>query len=87
MKMLYEQVLRKETDLPINYMDGLRRVCEEDKYAFVTLDNMAAILQNDLDCKLEPLDVIRQSSIAMALQPNSPYRGIIDSKWVQSTLL
>lgn len=80
MKMLNEKVLMKETDLPRNYLEGLERVCKEDKYAFMVLDNMAAILQQKVNCKLEPLDVITQTTIAMALRPNSPYRGIIDTK-------
>lgn len=70
----------KETNLPSNYMDGLERVCKEDKYSFMALDNRAVIIQEKLDCKLEHLDVITQTTIAMALQPNSPYRGIINSK-------
>lgn len=82
LRVLFDELLMKETDLPRNYMDGLERVCKEDKYAFMTLDNMAAILQERVDCKLEPLDVITQTTIAMALRPNSPYRGIINAKCV-----
>jgi hypothetical protein len=77
----------KETNLPSNYLDGLDRVCKEDKYAFMTLDNMAGLLQQKVDCKLEPLDAITQTTIAMALQPNSPYRGIINTKLVQVSLI
>lgn len=72
----------KETNLPINYLNGLERVCKEDKYAFMTLDKMVMLLQPIVDCKLEPLDGIAQSTIAMALQNNSPYRGIINTKCV-----
>ncbi|XP_071625720.1 probable glutamate receptor isoform X1 [Temnothorax longispinosus] len=79
MSVLFDELLMKETDLPSNYLDGLKHVCKEDKYAFMTLDNMAALLQQKVDCKLEPLDVITQTTIAMALQPNSPYRGIINA--------
>ncbi|KYM79557.1 putative glutamate receptor [Atta colombica] len=79
MNVLFDKLLRKETDLPSNYLDGLERVCKDDKYAFMTLDNMATLLQQKVDCKLEPLDVITQTTIAMALQPNSPYRGIINA--------
>ncbi|XP_011693318.1 PREDICTED: glutamate receptor ionotropic, delta-1-like isoform X2 [Wasmannia auropunctata] len=79
MSVLFDELITKETDLPSNYLDGLERVCKEDKYAFMTLDNMAALLQQKVDCKLEPLDVITQTTIAMALQVNSPYRGIINA--------
>ncbi|KAL0119313.1 hypothetical protein PUN28_009707 [Cardiocondyla obscurior] len=80
MNVLFDELLMKETNLPRNYLDGLEQVCKEDKYAFMTLDNMAALLQQKVDCKLEPLDVITQTTIAMAVQPNSPYRGIINAK-------
>ncbi|XP_014488825.1 PREDICTED: glutamate receptor U1-like [Dinoponera quadriceps] len=79
LNVLFDELLMKETNLPINYMDGLERVCKEDKYAFMTLDNMAAILRDKVDCDLEPLDAITQITIAMALRPNSPYRGIINT--------
>lgn len=76
----------KETNLPSNYLDGLQHVCKKDKYAFMLLDNMARLLQHKVDCKIEPLDVITQTTIAMALQPNSPYRGLINTKYVGVSL-
>lgn len=78
---MFEELLTKETDLPVNYFDGLERVCREKNYAFMTLDNMASLLQEKVDCTLEPLDVIMQTTIAMAMPFQSPYRGIIDTKW------
>lgn len=77
---MFEELLTRETDLPVNYLDGLTRVCKESKYAFMTLDNMAAVLRGKVDCSLEPLDVMMQTTIAMAVPPQSPYRGIIDTK-------
>ncbi|CAL1673816.1 unnamed protein product [Lasius platythorax] len=82
MSQVFDKLIRKETiakKLPTSYMEGLERVCREDKYAFVTLDNMAALLQQKVNCKLEPLDVITPTTIAMTLQRNSPYRGIINA--------
>lgn len=87
LNVLFDKLLMKETKLPSNYMDGLKRVCKEDKYAFMVLDNMAMILQQKVDCKLESLDAIMQTTIAMALRPNSPYRGIINAKWVEIKLM
>lgn len=87
MSQVFDKLIRKETiakKLPTSYMEGLERVCREDKYAFVTLDNMAALLQQKVNCKLEPLDVITPTTIAMTLQRNSPYRGIINAQWVSS---
>lgn len=79
LSIMFEELLTRETDLPINYLDGLQRVCREKNYAFMTLDNMASVLQGKVDCVLEPLDVIMQVTIAMAVPFQSPYRGIIDT--------
>lgn len=79
LSILFDQVLAKEVDLPINYLDGLQRVCEEDKYAFMAMDNTASELQRKLPCRLEHLDTITQTSIAMATSTRNPYRGIINN--------
>lgn len=79
LNILFEQLLIKEVDLPSNYLDGLTRVCSEEQYAFMTLDNMADVLQGMVDCVLEPLDSMMQTTVAMAISTNSPYRGIIDT--------
>lgn len=71
MTVLFDELLKKETNLPSNYLNGLERVCKEKKYAFMTLDNMAQLLQQKVDCKLEPLDAITQTTIAMGLRRNS----------------
>ncbi|XP_039314126.1 probable glutamate receptor isoform X2 [Solenopsis invicta] len=73
MRMLFDQLLVKETDLPSNCLDGLERICREKKYAFMALDKMAIVLQPKINCKLESLDIIMQASIAMAVQSNNPY--------------
>lgn len=78
--IMFNELLTRETDLPVNYIDGLKRVCREKNYAFMTLDNMASLLQGKVDCVLEPLDSIMQVTIAMAVPFQSPYRGIIDTK-------
>nr|XP_033342788.1 glutamate receptor ionotropic, delta-1-like [Megalopta genalis] len=77
--IMFDELLASETDLPVNYRDGLERVCREDKYAFMTLDNMAYVLQGVVDCTLEPLDTMVQTTVAMAVPEHSPYRGIIDT--------
>ncbi|KAI4496719.1 hypothetical protein M0804_000529 [Polistes exclamans] len=79
LSVLFDNILTKETDLPINYFDGLRRVCKENKYAFMAMDNIAAELQRKLTCSVESLDTIMQTTIAMAVPNRSPYDGIINS--------
>ena len=76
---MFDEVLDQD-DLAPNYLEGLKRVCEEENYAFMTMDNMVAVLQPKVNCILEPLDVMMQTTIAMAVRKWSPYRGIINSK-------
>lgn len=83
MSQVFDKLIMKETiakKLPTSYMEGLERVCGDDKYAFVVLDSMATILQSKVNCKLIPLDVITPATIAMAVQRNSPYRGLINKR-------
>ncbi|XP_076651475.1 glutamate receptor-like isoform X3 [Halictus rubicundus] len=77
--IMFDKLMASETDLPVNYLDGLGRVCRESKYAFMTLDNMATVLQGAVECMLEPLDTMVQTTVAMAVPSQSPYRGIIDT--------
>lgn len=84
LRVLFDELLTKEVTLPNNYVEGLTNVCEEENYAFMTLDNVVSQLQPKVSCKLEPLDLIMQSSIAMGVSPRSPYRQIINSKSVFS---
>ena len=72
--------LLDHADLPSNYLEGLKKVCREEKYAFMTMDNMVTVLQPEVDCILEPLDIMMQTTIGMAVRKWSPYKGIINSK-------
>ncbi|CAD6233938.1 GSCOCG00007415001-RA-CDS, partial [Cotesia congregata] len=77
--VLYDEVLVKETELPSNYLEGLSKVCSEDKYAFMSLDAAVSQLKSSVHCTLVPLDTISQASIGMALGPDCPFRGIINN--------
>ncbi|XP_076394994.1 glutamate receptor isoform X2 [Megachile rotundata] len=77
--LMFKKLLSKETDLPTNCLDGLRRICSETRYAFMTMDNMAAVLRGKVDCTFEPLDSIMQATVAMAVPERSPYRGLINT--------
>lgn len=80
---MFDEILDRD-DLPPNYFEGLKKVCEEENYAFMAMDNMVAVLQPRVNCILEPLDVMMQTTIGMAVRKWSPYKGIINSKCVQN---
>ncbi|XP_039314127.1 uncharacterized protein LOC105207569 [Solenopsis invicta] len=78
LRMLFDQLVLKETDLPSNDLDSLSRVCREKKYSVMTLDNMVILLQPQINCKVEPLDVIMSCCLSMGLPSNNPYLRIIN---------
>ena len=79
---MLKEILDDEDKLPKNYLEGLTKVCEEKDYAFMITDNMFAILQHQMNCILEPLEAIMQTTLAMGVQKRSPYRGIINNKYL-----
>ncbi|KAJ8681897.1 hypothetical protein QAD02_017689 [Eretmocerus hayati] len=76
---MFEEILDEPENLPNNYFEGLTSVCTKENYAFMTMDNMFAILEHQVPCILEPLDTIMQTTMAMATPQRSPYRGLINS--------
>lgn len=83
---MFDEILDDPKNLPNNYYEGLNMVCEKENYAFMTMDNMFSILAHQVPCILEPLDTIMQTTMAMAVPKRSPFRGIINSKYVLSLL-
>ncbi|XP_031787913.1 glutamate receptor [Nasonia vitripennis] len=79
LQRMFEEIMDEVENLPRNYLEGLNFVCSKDKYAFMTTDNMFSILEHQVPCILEPLDVIMQTTMGMAVPSRSPFRGIINS--------
>lgn len=72
----------EEDNLPKHYLEGLTKLCTNDTYAFMSTDNMFSILEHQVPCTLESLDTIMQMTAAMAVQKRSPFRGIINNKYI-----
>ncbi|KAL7301179.1 hypothetical protein TKK_0006150 [Trichogramma kaykai] len=79
LQRMFSEILDDVEKLPNNYLEGLSKVCTEKDYAFMTTDNMFAILEHLMTCILEPLEPIMQTTLAMGVQKRSPFRGIINS--------
>ncbi|XP_048505561.1 probable glutamate receptor isoform X3 [Athalia rosae] len=79
LRALFEERMVPDEQLPITYIEGLHTVCREDGYGFMITDTMVGALENQVDCALEALETMLQTSLAMAVAKNSPYRGIIDA--------
>ncbi|XP_046746480.1 probable glutamate receptor isoform X4 [Diprion similis] len=80
LRALFEERMESDGQLPRNYLEGLQRVCEQNKYGFMITDTMVEALENRVDCIIEALETMLQTSLAMAVAKNSPYRGIVNAK-------
>ncbi|XP_066595983.1 glutamate receptor U1-like [Prorops nasuta] len=79
LKTVFEDIVSKDEELPMNYLEGVMRLCEEEKYAFYISDSVANILQDKVKCQLQPLNAVAQVTLAMAMSQGNHYRGIINS--------
>ncbi|XP_046746477.1 probable glutamate receptor isoform X2 [Diprion similis] len=79
LRALFEERMESDGQLPRNYLEGLQRVCEQNKYGFMITDTMVEALENRVDCIIEALETMLQTSLAMAVAKNSPYRGIVNA--------
>ncbi|PSN42552.1 hypothetical protein C0J52_03833, partial [Blattella germanica] len=78
LKQLYER-LSFTKDLPLISLAGLQKVCNQDKFAFVTSTLIAAVMIKNLTCLVEAVPgTLMKEYLALALAKNSPFRGIIN---------
>ncbi|XP_034940344.1 probable glutamate receptor [Chelonus insularis] len=74
---IYDKKISKESSLPMSYMEGLQRVCNEKKYSFIAPISVALQFQMK-NCTLIKSNLVRQTAAAIGLPRNSPYRGLIN---------
>jgi len=69
------------SSLPKRNNEGLRRVCEDERYAYMS--PLYVLLTNAATCTLQIVpDAYIPSTKAMATVKNSPYRLILKQTWV-----
>ena len=80
MKRLFRTLIEPERhNLPDSEAEGISRVCSS-RYAHVTAQHNVHLIPG---CRLATLpDEYFPTSLAMGLTKNSPYKGIIDYKYV-----
>ena len=84
MKEVYEKIIEPDKDdLPISIEEGMQRICDRNKYAFMTSLDVVLGLLDVISCKL--MSVIGASipeSLALSIAKKNPYRGLINHKYV-----
>ncbi|XP_034946540.1 uncharacterized protein [Chelonus insularis] len=71
-KQLLKKINQIKSTLPSTRREGLQRVCDDNKFAFVTNTNAYSKFDPE-NCYIVPLDNIVDLSAAFAVQKNSPY--------------
>ncbi|XP_034946539.1 glutamate receptor ionotropic, kainate 2-like [Chelonus insularis] len=75
---LFEKMMSYEASLPTSRIEGLRRICSNNKYAYLAPDISTQYFPAK-NCTLIPLNVIsRNAPFSMALQYKSPFKDIIN---------
>ena len=68
-------------DLPITIEEGMQRVCDESKYAFMTSLDVVLGSLDLISCKLmSVLGASIPESLAIAIAKKNPYRSLINYK-------
>jgi hypothetical protein len=71
-----------KNDLPTSNMDGLRRVCADHNYAYVSPNILFTNFSLSLPCQLVPLPgTYYKDPSAFIISKNSPYKGLINWRW------
>jgi len=69
-------------DMPASHVEGFRRACADDKYAFFGPNILTTSLSLSLSCQLVPLaDTTYKEQWAIIISKNSSYKGIINWRW------
>ncbi|XP_034940357.1 uncharacterized protein [Chelonus insularis] len=71
---IYEHKIKVETSLPQTFAEGIRRVCNEDNYAFLSAQPLISQWKSP-NCILKSSETIFAASICMGMHKSSPFRG------------
>ncbi|PSN30384.1 hypothetical protein C0J52_21778 [Blattella germanica] len=79
-KEIYRKLLLPtKDDLPESTLEGLQRICDSHKYAYMVTEHFAQKYFGNITCKLETMkgDYI-PFSLSMIVKKKFPYKGIIN---------
>ncbi|XP_035732953.1 uncharacterized protein LOC118446415 isoform X4 [Vespa mandarinia] len=68
----------KDEELPINIIEGVRKICENPKLAFYSSDEINKIVNFKIPCDMFPIETGRMDNLAMILSKNNPFREVIN---------
>ncbi|XP_046821722.1 glutamate receptor ionotropic, kainate glr-3-like isoform X1 [Vespa crabro] len=68
----------KDEELPINIIEGVKKICENPKLAFYSSDEINKIVNFKMPCDMFPIETGRMDNLAMILSKNNPFRDVIN---------
>ncbi|GFG34970.1 hypothetical protein Cfor_09315 [Coptotermes formosanus] len=72
-------ILRKRHDLQLSSKLGLKKICEDKKFAFVTSGLIATYIKKNLSCPIVPLpEALSREYLSLAVKKKNPYLGILN---------
>ena len=82
-RAVYEKLIAPfKNDLPASHIDGFRRVCADQKYAFFGPNILKTKFGSLFPCQLVPLpDTSYRQQGSFIISKNSSYKGLISWRW------
>lgn len=79
-KRIGEKHLEEETKLPQDHLDGIRRVCERNKYTYFVDYITYEYFKLQAPCIINAVETKVSSSLSFIFQKNFPFRRILRTR-------
>ncbi|KAM0735653.1 Glutamate receptor 3 [Formica fusca] len=72
------RLMKKESELPENVVDGFVQICKEKKVAYMILNILKKSVEMKIPCKLSSVSTERIDNLGMVLSKGNPYTAVIN---------
>ncbi|KAL6438179.1 hypothetical protein ACFW04_004413 [Cataglyphis niger] len=72
------KLMKKESELPENVIDGFVQICKEKKVAYMILNALKKSVEMTIPCKLSSISTERIDNLGMILSKGNPYTAVIN---------
>jgi hypothetical protein len=80
MRQIYTDLIEPEVRsnaLPETDLEGLRKLCDESKYSFLTLDTSLKGLEKEIPCNVVPISyAFHTTTLSMLISKSSNYKTL-----------
>ncbi|XP_036147314.1 glutamate receptor 1 isoform X2 [Monomorium pharaonis] len=72
------KLMKDESELPRNLIDGFTQVCNERKVAYMVLSSLKKSVEMKIPCKISSISTERIDNLGMILSKGNPYTNVIN---------